>query len=67
MDGIDDNDIGIVSEIAMSRLPTYPSVPDEPEVHPDLMSLMHKCFHGVWQNRPDSNMVRKITDATLKM
>lgn len=40
---------------------------DEPEIHPDLVSLMHKCFNGKVDLRPDTNMARKITDATLKI
>uniref|UniRef100_A0A914Y841 Guanylate cyclase n=1 Tax=Panagrolaimus superbus TaxID=310955 RepID=A0A914Y841_9BILA len=67
MEGLEDIEIGILNEAALPLLPTYPSIPEGTEVHPDLISLMHKCFHGVWQNRPDANMVRKITDATLKM
>ena len=67
MEGLEDIEIGILNEATLPLLPTYPSMPEGNEVHPDLVSLMHKCFHGVWQNRPDANMVRKITDATLKM
>uniref|UniRef100_A0A914QNF1 Guanylate cyclase n=1 Tax=Panagrolaimus davidi TaxID=227884 RepID=A0A914QNF1_9BILA len=67
MEGLEDIEIGILNEAALPLLPTYPTIPEGTEVHPDLISLMHKCFHGVWQNRPDANMVRKITDATLKM
>jgi hypothetical protein len=28
---------------------------------------MHKCFNGRVDLRPDTNMARKITDATLKI
>uniref|UniRef100_A0A7E4VUI4 guanylate cyclase n=1 Tax=Panagrellus redivivus TaxID=6233 RepID=A0A7E4VUI4_PANRE len=67
LDGVEENEVGIVNEAAMEHLPIYPSVPDAPDQHPDLISLIHKCFDGNWQVRPDANMVRKITDATLKM
>ncbi|KAI1730552.1 adenylate and guanylate cyclase catalytic domain-containing protein [Ditylenchus destructor] len=61
-----EDDIGIFSLQAEEKIPLYPTFPDE-EIHPDLISLMHKCFNGKVDQRPDANMVRKITDATLKM
>ncbi|KAI6210533.1 Guanylate cyclase [Aphelenchoides besseyi] len=71
-DGIDESiqseeELGIFSESAEEKLPLYPTFPDDPEVHPDLVSLMHRCFNGRVDLRPDANMARKITDATLKM
>ncbi|KAH7695255.1 Adenylate and Guanylate cyclase catalytic domain containing protein [Aphelenchoides avenae] len=62
-----EEDIGIFSEAAEEQLPLYPTFPDNDEVHPDLVALMHKCFNGRIDLRPDATMVRKITDATLKM
>lgn len=61
-----DDDVGIFNPLAEELVPIYPIFPDD-EVHPDLISLMHKCFNGKMELRPDTNMIRKITDATLKM
>uniref|UniRef100_A0A0N4ZS00 guanylate cyclase n=1 Tax=Parastrongyloides trichosuri TaxID=131310 RepID=A0A0N4ZS00_PARTI len=63
-----DYDPGIFNVQAEALIPLYPVIPEEhKEVHPDLISLMHKCYNGNASLRPDSNMARKITDATLKM
>lgn len=51
------------AEVLIPTLPTYP----EGQIHPDLLSLMNRCFNQRAELRPDTNMVRKITDATLKM
>jgi hypothetical protein len=59
--------VGIFSEAAEEQLPLYPTIPENDEVHPDLVNLLHKCFNGRIDLRPDANMARKITDATLKM
>ncbi|CAD5235065.1 unnamed protein product [Bursaphelenchus xylophilus] len=61
-----DEDLGIFSEAAEEMLPLYPTFPEEVDMHPDLVSLMHRCFNGKPDQRPDANMCRKITDATLK-
>uniref|UniRef100_A0A914GU92 guanylate cyclase n=1 Tax=Globodera rostochiensis TaxID=31243 RepID=A0A914GU92_GLORO len=77
-----EDDVGIFSAQAEERLPIVPEFPDEESaagansprstiscvdrVHPDLVALMRRCFSTTDQ-RPDANMARKITDATLKM
>ena len=59
--------MGVFCEDAERKLPLYPTFSDDIEVHPDLINLVHKCFNGRAEQRPDVNMARKITDATLKM
>ncbi|KAL3076301.1 hypothetical protein niasHS_013572 [Heterodera schachtii] len=78
-----EDDVGIFSAQAEERLPIVPEFPGEEtvapgantprsvvssidRVHPDLVALMRRCF-GTPEQRPDANMARKITDATLKM
>uniref|UniRef100_A0A0N5C6R2 guanylate cyclase n=1 Tax=Strongyloides papillosus TaxID=174720 RepID=A0A0N5C6R2_STREA len=64
----EDEDCGFFNVQAESLIPLYPTIPENHnDVHPDLISLMHKCYNGNASLRPDSNMARKITDATLKM
>uniref|UniRef100_A0AAF5PLC8 guanylate cyclase n=1 Tax=Wuchereria bancrofti TaxID=6293 RepID=A0AAF5PLC8_WUCBA len=74
---LDDNhyDIEIVNEDTLSifcesveaLIPPYPSIPGNIEVHPDLLGLMHKCWSGIIDQRPEATLARKITDATLKI
>uniref|UniRef100_A0A915PCY3 Protein kinase domain-containing protein n=1 Tax=Meloidogyne floridensis TaxID=298350 RepID=A0A915PCY3_9BILA len=73
-----EDDVCIFSAAAEEHLPIFSEFPNEDNtdstingvvnerVHPDLVALMKKCF-GKPEQRPDANMVRKITDATLKM
>uniref|UniRef100_A0A1I8BUK6 Guanylate cyclase n=1 Tax=Meloidogyne hapla TaxID=6305 RepID=A0A1I8BUK6_MELHA len=73
-----EDDVCIFSAAAEEHLPIFSEFPNEDNtdstingvvndrVHPDLVALMRKCF-GKPEQRPDANMVRKITDATLKM
>ena len=63
----DDSAGGFFSAEAEKKLPIYPTLPSDHEIHPDLVALMHRCFNGVPSKRPDASMIRKITDATLKM
>lgn len=57
----------LFSEAAEALIPIYPSMPNSDDVHPDLVGLMHKCWNGMAEQRPDATLARKITDATLKM
>lgn len=59
--------LNIFCEPAEALIPPYPSIPGNIEVHPDLLGLMHKCWSGIIDQRPDATLARKITDATLKM
>ncbi|VBB31193.1 unnamed protein product [Acanthocheilonema viteae] len=59
--------LSIFCESIESLIPSYPSIPGNIEVHPDLLKLMHKCWSGMIDQRPDATLVRKITDATLKI
>ncbi|KAE9413438.1 hypothetical protein Angca_003741, partial [Angiostrongylus cantonensis] len=43
-----------------------PVVPEDREIHADLLGLIQKCWDNA-KNRPDISRARKITDATLKM
>uniref|UniRef100_A0A914ZM95 guanylate cyclase n=1 Tax=Parascaris univalens TaxID=6257 RepID=A0A914ZM95_PARUN len=57
----------LFSVAAEALIPIYPSMPNSDDVHPDLVGLMHKCWNGMAEQRPDATLARKITDATLKM
>lgn len=57
----------LFSAAAEALIPIYPSMPNSDDVHPDLVGLMHKCWNGMAEQRPDATLARKITDATLKM
>uniref|UniRef100_A0A1I7VPB8 guanylate cyclase n=1 Tax=Loa loa TaxID=7209 RepID=A0A1I7VPB8_LOALO len=59
--------LSIFCESAEALIPPYPSIPGNIEVHPDLLGLMHKCWSGIIDQRPDATLARKITDATLKI
>ncbi|VDK46989.1 unnamed protein product [Anisakis simplex] len=62
-----DEEQGLFCEAAEALIPIYPSMPNSEDIHPDLVGLMHKCWNGVAEQRPDATLARKITDATLKM
>lgn len=59
--------MNLFCEAAEALVPLYPSIPEHNDVHPDLIDLMHKCWSGIVEQRPDATLARKITDATLKM
>ncbi|MCP9264960.1 Guanylate cyclase [Dirofilaria immitis] len=59
--------LNIFCETAEALIPPYPCIPTNIEVHPDLLGLMHKCWSGIIDQRPDATLARKITDATLKI
>ncbi|CAD5228588.1 unnamed protein product [Bursaphelenchus okinawaensis] len=61
-----DDELGIFNEAAEAKLPDCPTFPSDVDIHPDLVNLMKKCFNNKGEQRPDANMCRKITDATLK-
>ncbi|CAJ0583215.1 unnamed protein product, partial [Mesorhabditis spiculigera] len=63
---VSEEDNLILCEQAEAQVPLYPTIPESDDVHPDLLGLMHKCW-GAAETRPDTNLARKITDATLKM
>uniref|UniRef100_A0A915Q3H3 Guanylate cyclase n=1 Tax=Setaria digitata TaxID=48799 RepID=A0A915Q3H3_9BILA len=63
----EDETLSIFCETAEALIPLCPSIPENIEVHPDLLGLMQKCWSGIVDQRPDATLARKITDATLKI
>ncbi|VDM46680.1 unnamed protein product [Toxocara canis] len=64
---MNDDEPGLFCEAAEALIPIYPSMPNCDDIHPDLVGLMHKCWNGIAEQRPDATLARKITDATMKM
>uniref|UniRef100_A0A0N4TPP8 guanylate cyclase n=1 Tax=Brugia pahangi TaxID=6280 RepID=A0A0N4TPP8_BRUPA len=64
---VNEDTLSIFCESVEALIPPYPSIPGNIEVHPDLLGLMHKCWSGIIDQRPEATLARKITDATLKI
>uniref|UniRef100_A0AC35UGM0 Guanylate cyclase n=1 Tax=Rhabditophanes sp. KR3021 TaxID=114890 RepID=A0AC35UGM0_9BILA len=62
-----EEDAQILNPKFEAMVPNLMNFPVNHSVHSDLISLMNKCVSEKLENRPDPNMARKITDATLKM
>uniref|UniRef100_A0A1I7WDV9 Pkinase_Tyr domain-containing protein n=1 Tax=Heterorhabditis bacteriophora TaxID=37862 RepID=A0A1I7WDV9_HETBA len=56
----------IMCEKAEAQLIREPVVPEDGDVHADILNLIQKCWKKENQ-RPDAVLARKITDSTLKM
>ncbi|CAI5452085.1 unnamed protein product [Caenorhabditis angaria] len=57
----------LIDEDHETIVPLYPEIPNDQDVHPDLISLLHRCFNGQPTERPDTSLARKITSSILKM